>query len=220
MRTAPCYIPKLSASRVSSPVEGVRAEQPASGLVIYIASRAAEFVEVIDAVIEALLLCSSIRIVGAAGVLRRPHRVAVIPACLVNRGDLSLTITPATPATTITFSIVNSTGLCRQYSFRLCQLLLRLLLRRRGWFLRRGGVLVGVFVSTGRVPCAATLPVHKLPRRSSRRPRSTCDRGAQRGDRLSDGSACSTAISLSPSQEVWPPSAQGICLQKAPGQSR
>ena len=51
MRTAPCYIPKLSASRVSSPVEGVRAEQPASGLVVYIASRAAEFVEVIDAVI-------------------------------------------------------------------------------------------------------------------------------------------------------------------------
>jgi hypothetical protein len=104
--------------------------QPASGLVVNIASRAAEFVEVIDAVIEALLLCSSIRMDGAAGVLRRPHRVAVIPACLVNRGDLSLTITPAAPATTITFSIVNSTGLCRQYSFRLCQLLLRLLLRR------------------------------------------------------------------------------------------
>ena len=71
--------PQMSVSWVSSPVEGVRAEQPASGLVVYIASRAAEFVEVIDAVIEALLLCSSIRMDGAAGVLRRPHRVAVIP---------------------------------------------------------------------------------------------------------------------------------------------
>ena len=71
--------PQMSVSWVSSPVEGVRAEQPASGLVVYIVSRAAEFVEVINAVIKALLLCSSIRMDGAAGVLRRPHRVAVIP---------------------------------------------------------------------------------------------------------------------------------------------